>query len=345
MISVFNLKKTDYIYSKKRINSSSSKKNHTNHIRTNNIKNNLISFKSFQFESNNINKNLKLRNIFFKSFINKFLFNKKKHFNLDNKKNVFLKNKKNSFHINNNKKFLNNLNSNIYLKNLGIYKKVYNEIDDNLDDNSTIEDYLNSLKEKLSEMTPNDSKDDVCDDIISSDLVNINWKDFNQVNDYDSSKSLLYNLQKKYLNLIKTKNLSSDFDIYDSTSNFKFENHYVYKHSKCAILNNLKRFFPNLEDRQLISNYVNGKVLLNAHKIFLSEKPEFNKFYPNNSHMNYVITKLPDGYIRLIVMYFTHLGQLDDNSDSSDYSRFGMRAVFILSKDHLPNVKYTYFFK
>ncbi|NIH41063.1 MAG: hypothetical protein G8D27_00715 [Buchnera aphidicola (Periphyllus aceris)] len=336
MITILNLKK-NYI-------------NSNESLRYNSTKNNKNLKKKNLLESKNLN-NIKQKNNLFLNFLNKKIKKKflknfihsdylktitGKSINLQNKKlqeynkklNIsFLKN----FFINSNLQSNNNFNN-------------FNVSDLNVDkDKHSNEYYLDKIKNNFSEISKI-SKKNLDIQKLRSNPKHVTWKFLTRVPHFPENIDMLKSFQNDFYELSKTSNLSSDFDIEDPTTTFQFNSCPVYKNSKEKILQALQKFFPNLKDRQLISNYANSDILLEARRAFLRRTPNIMNFSPIHSHINYLIDKLPDGNIQLVVVYLSDLAQIKYDSKEF-YNTFGLRAKCILYKNKIPDVKYSYFVK
>ncbi|CAL4324852.1 Putative uncharacterized protein Yba3 [Buchnera aphidicola (Periphyllus testudinaceus)] len=241
-----------------------------------------------------------------------------------------------------NKNFINNFLLSKNSSNNDVSNNISSIDSENKDEHSN-DYYLKSIKNSLSEMSEiTDQESD--SDGLDIDSKHITWKVLIKVIHSKENIDLLSGFQDSFNDLKKTSNLSEDFDIEDPTSSFQFNSSPVYKNSKEEILKNLEKFFPNLEDRQLISNYANSDILIEARRAFLRRTSNIMNFSPIHSHINYLIDKLPDGNIQLIVIYLSDLAQIKYDS-SEFYNTFGLRAKCILYKDKIPDVKYAYFVK
>ncbi|NIG99396.1 MAG: hypothetical protein G8D26_01995 [Buchnera aphidicola (Periphyllus acericola)] len=338
MITILNLKK-NYINSNKS-------------LRHNSIKDNKNFKKKNLLESKNL-KNIKQKenlflNHFKKKIKNKFLKNfvRSDYLKTITGKSIYFKNNKlQEFNKKLNISFLNNsfINSNVQSDNndnLNNFNISNSDIDE---DNNSNEYYLDKIKNSLSEMSKI-SKKDLEIKKLRSDPKHITWKVLTRVVHSQENIDLLTSFQNDFNELRKTSNLSSDFDIEDPTTTFQFNSSPIYKNSKEEILKSLKKFFPNLKDRQLISNYSNSDILLEARRAFLRRTPNIMNFSPIHSHINYLIDKLPDGNIQLVVVYLSDLAQIKYDS-SEFYNTFGLRAKCILYKNKIPDIKYSYFVK
>ncbi|WP_343183532.1 hypothetical protein [Buchnera aphidicola] len=348
MISIFNLKKTNYINLQSSLKLNSIKNNY------NLNKNSLLKKKSINNSkiNNLFLKHLKKRieNNFLKNSVDFFINNKnikKKYYNNNILKNISClkqqfqelnKQSKNIISKKNIELSNNNINSNE--NNSNNVNLIDSEIDE--DDHSN-EYYLDHIKDSLSEMSEIvDQESD--SDGVDIDSKHITWKVLTRVAHSQDNIDLLSSFQKDFDKLRKTSNLSEYFDIEDPTTSFQFNSSPLYKNSKEDILKNLENFFPNLEDRQLISNYSNSDILIEARRAFLRRTPNIMNFSPIHSHINYLIDKLPDGNIQLVVVYLSDLAQIKYDSNEF-YNTFGLRAKCILYKDKAPDVKYAYFVK
>jgi hypothetical protein len=201
------------------------------------------------------------------------------------------------------------------------------------------QDYLNNIEKNLSDMQSSYSNSNS----LENSKEHITWTVLNnQVIDYDKSQNLLFDLQNSFYKLLTTNDLNKSFDIHDRTNYFKLNKFSIYHASAKFFLNEFNKIFPDLEDRQLISSYVNKKILRTIQNAIVRYIPGITNFSPIHSHVNYLVKKLPDGNISLTIIYLSDLVQLEDSSDKT-YKSFGMRAKCILFKNTLPIVKYSFF--
>ncbi|CAL4324828.1 hypothetical protein [Buchnera aphidicola] len=173
---------------------------------------------------------------------------------------------------------------------------------------------------------------------------NFIWKNINKFLLYQDKTELLFSLQDSFYQLLYTNDLNHNFDIYNPLAFFQFNTTLICNNSPKVVLDSLKKFFPNLRDRQLISSYANMKILEIVRKNIIRRFPGVIHFSPFNFQINYIIKKLKDEKISLKIIYLSDFSQLEKNFNKK-YENFGMKAKCILFKDKIPNVKYYFYVK
>lgn len=241
---------------------------------------------------------------------------------------------KNKLHLEYNK-----LHSNILNKSDILDK---NELQ-NKKDNDKDKYHFNKLQIKLLDICNLMSESSSQDSIFIPEMSNIKWIDIEKIIDPQSNGMLLEELQINFNSLKETNRLSVNFDLDDlKNTHYQFNDVYIDSELDKVIIENLKKNFPDLRDRQLISNYSNHKILSEAVRTFLNLCPQFKNYPQRNASTNYIIKKLPDGNIAFTLLYHSHL--VNSNSTLSfPFQHFGIRVQCILSTDSIPVTQYSYF--
>ncbi|CAL4324899.1 Putative uncharacterized protein Yba3 [Buchnera aphidicola (Chaitophorus sp. 3695)] len=202
---------------------------------------------------------------------------------------------------------------------------------------------FNSLQIKLLDICNLISDSSYQDSIFMPEISNINWINIENIIDPQSNAMLLEDLQINFNFLKKTHHLSVNFDLDDlKNTHYQFNDVYVDSEFSRVVTESLQKNFPNLKDRQLISNYSNHKILSEAVKTFLSLFPQFKNYPQIDGSTTYIIKKLSDGNIAFTLLYHSRL--INPNMTLSfPFKYFGIRAQCILSKDSIPVAQYSYF--
>lgn len=205
-------------------------------------------------------------------------------------------------------------------------------------------DSLNEIKKKILEILKISSSDSDAKNNTRKFL----WEFLQESINSEETKNLLIEFQDSFNKLLDTQNLSKNFDFPTAFSPafifYTFNETSIYNVSNKEILKTFKKSFPDLKDRQLISSYINFKILDPVRKSIIRNFPGITNFSPVNSHIHYFVKKLSNGSILLKVVYLSDLIKLD-NVSNKRYTKFGMKATCILFKDKLPSVKYYFFVK
>ncbi|WP_425619654.1 hypothetical protein [Buchnera aphidicola] len=169
------------------------------------------------------------------------------------------------------------------------------------------------------------------------------WKVSDQLHSLHNILFTIQKFQEKYAYLKLSHKLEESFMIDAHPFIIMINDHIIPIDSYKKMMQDFKNIIPNIDNQILISTYANEKFLRQAYLQFVSEHPEINQYKFSNSKNTYNIHYLNDGSIKLVATHVADLDVQNNQPIKTKYKSCGVRATIIITPNHEPIMKYSYF--